>query len=96
MTQKPLSLLTLTDRLARLKAHKQDLHTQLIETNRQIKAGKADKPMSDAVKEEISLVQSEIRSLEHELCLLTVMVVQKAVIEETPYGHVIKYDQETE
>jgi hypothetical protein len=91
MTKKVLSLLDLTAQLADLKQQKNALHSQLIETNRQIKAGTATKPQSQAIKDQISVLQAEMRGLEHELSILTVMVVQTVTIKETPYGRILEY-----
>lgn len=92
MTKKSLTLLDLTGRLAHLKEHKVQLHTQLIETNRLVKSGVVEKAVAEDIKNRMKELQASMRQLEHSISLMTIMLVQQTVIEETPYGHVIKND----
>lgn len=102
MVKKSLTLLDLTGRLAHLKEHKQQLHTQLIETKRLIRSGVVVESVPEEIRKQIAQVQTDMRQLERSISLMTIMLVQQAVVEETPYGHVIKHDnledktQETE
>lgn len=90
------SILQLTSQLADFKAEKDSLHAMLILTNRQVKAGEAFPESQLSLKAKIAKKNAEIRSLEHDLSLLTLTIMQTATIEETPYGRTIKYEQTTQ
>lgn len=92
MTQKVMSLLGLTSQLQELKQKKQIAHNTLIETNRAFKRGEVTNEDVLAVKARIADLTSSIRSLEHDVSVLTVLVCQQATVEETPYGRTIKYN----
>jgi hypothetical protein len=92
-----VSIVQLYKQLADLKEKRANLHVKLIDTNRLVKRGEAVPESAIQVKKEMADMTSKIRSLEHDLSILTLTLIQTASIEETPYGRTIKYDkQETE
>ena len=92
MTQ-VISVVHMSLQLSELKAKRADLHIKLIDTNRLAKLGQATEQDKKTIKEEIAMMTSRIRSMEHDLSVLTLTLMQTASIEETPYGRVIKYEE---
>lgn len=89
-----LSIAQLSLQLADLKEKKQVLHGKLIDTNRLFKMGQATQEDKDSIKKKMSELTAAIRSMEHDLSILTLTIMKTAAIEETPYGRVIKYQEE--
>ena len=93
MTQ-VISIIKLSQQLLDLKEKKGNLHAKLIDTNRLVKLGEAVPEAVFQLKKQISEVTANIRSLEHDLSILTLTVMRTASIKETPYGRVVEYDTE--
>jgi hypothetical protein len=87
------SVLSLSLELSSLKEQKALLHVKLIEVNRLVKRGESVPEAALDMKKQIADLTSTIRSMEHDLSILTLTVMRTAIIEETPYGRTIKYEE---